>query len=347
MKKKGGPWHVGTFPAGRSKQGIHDLAGNVWEWTSSPYVAYPGYQQKVFEVGYGALKHFVNAVADFDAHQRVVVGGSFQTSNLMARATVRAGAIQSQQTGALGFRCVSSVRPGVDMAHDVVDDDFDVQLRPRVDGAVVEYASDLALCADAWKTTVSAAQQAGWKPPDGYAVVADYRYVLFVPLAQVPATDPGTFEKRSLEEPVPLGLLSSNLPLLDPELPAGTYQLAYRAHGVRRLGEGRASAAEHFGEAPLEEVLHLDVSVDNLIVKDLRGRPLVAIPLHVDYGLERDGQVSSSAESATDGSGPETGSRTRKVSFDVALPCRTTKKDFLFGLEVRVAAGDSDLVWRH
>jgi hypothetical protein len=381
MRRKGGPWPVGSFPAGRSKQGVHDLAGNVWEWTSSPYVAYPGYQQKLFEVGYGSQKHVVNAIGDFDARQRVVVSGSFQTGNLMARGTVRAGAIQSQQTGALGFRCVSSVRPGADIGRDVVEEDFDVQLHPRVDGTVVEYAPEIALCADAWKTTASLAQQDGWTPPEHYAVVSDYRYVVFVPLAQVPAADIMTFEKHSLEDPMPLGVLSSNLPFLEPQLPAGSYQIAYRAHGVRRLGEGRVNAAEHFGEAPLEEVLHLDVSVDNLIVKDLRGRPLVAIPAHVDYGLEHDGTVSSSVDvpagdspstgtsgaetpsagnsttgnasagsssegPATDGKGADPGSRSRRVAFDIAVPCRTTKKDVLFKLDVRVEAGDSDLVWR-
>jgi len=32
---------VGSYPSGASPYGVMDLAGNVWEWTSSDYKAYP------------------------------------------------------------------------------------------------------------------------------------------------------------------------------------------------------------------------------------------------------------------------------------------------------------------
>jgi formylglycine-generating enzyme required for sulfatase activity len=37
---------VGSFPAGASKHGVLDLAGNVWEWTASEYAAYDGSQSE-------------------------------------------------------------------------------------------------------------------------------------------------------------------------------------------------------------------------------------------------------------------------------------------------------------
>jgi sulfatase modifying factor 1 len=46
MYPQGDPWPetapVGSFPAGASKHGVLDLAGNVWEWTASRYASYDG-----------------------------------------------------------------------------------------------------------------------------------------------------------------------------------------------------------------------------------------------------------------------------------------------------------------
>jgi iron(II)-dependent oxidoreductase len=75
-----GPAPVGSYPAGASAFGVEQLLGDVYEWTSSPFVGYPGYTSFPYpeysEVFFG------------DDH-RVLRGASWATSGWVARSTFR------------------------------------------------------------------------------------------------------------------------------------------------------------------------------------------------------------------------------------------------------------------
>jgi len=88
---------VGTFALGASPEGIEDLIGNVWEWTSSAYHAYPGGR----------------AFADSMQQFRVIRGGAFSTPDSIATSSVRGynrPVAPRDQLALTGFRCAMSVR---------------------------------------------------------------------------------------------------------------------------------------------------------------------------------------------------------------------------------------------
>jgi formylglycine-generating enzyme required for sulfatase activity len=57
------PVPVGSFPAGRSAWGIHDLVGNGWEWTSTFFSGFPGFEPMpsypVYSTDFFDGKHYV------------------------------------------------------------------------------------------------------------------------------------------------------------------------------------------------------------------------------------------------------------------------------------------------
>ena len=91
-----GPSKIGSYPAGKSYYGCHQMIGDVWEWTSSEYNLYPGFRTK--------LSEYTNKWA---INQKVLRGGSFATPRNQVRNSYRNYFKPHERILFSGFRCVS------------------------------------------------------------------------------------------------------------------------------------------------------------------------------------------------------------------------------------------------
>jgi formylglycine-generating enzyme required for sulfatase activity len=90
--------HVGAYPDGANAHGCHQMIGDVWEWTTSDYVPYPGFKSEFDEYN---DKWFVN--------QKVLRGGSFATPQLHIRSTYRNFFHAHERWMTSGFRCAKDI----------------------------------------------------------------------------------------------------------------------------------------------------------------------------------------------------------------------------------------------
>jgi ergothioneine biosynthesis protein EgtB len=75
------PAPVGSHPAGASAFGVHELVGNGWEWTSTPFGPFPGFRPLEGYEGYSA--------DFFDDQHFVMLGGSWATDTALVRRSFR------------------------------------------------------------------------------------------------------------------------------------------------------------------------------------------------------------------------------------------------------------------
>jgi len=89
---------IGAYPDGANAFGCHQMIGDVWEWTTSDYVPYPGFKSEFDEYN---DKWFVN--------QKVLRGGSFATPQLHIRSTYRNFFHAHERWMTSGFRCAQDL----------------------------------------------------------------------------------------------------------------------------------------------------------------------------------------------------------------------------------------------
>ncbi|MDQ4085559.1 MAG: ergothioneine biosynthesis protein EgtB [Actinomycetota bacterium] len=97
------PAAVGAYPQGASPLGVQQLIGDVWEWTSSPFTAYPGFRPFPYDE---------YSLVFFGDDYRVLRGGSFGTDAAACRGTFRNWDFAVRRQIFAGFRCARDAGPG-------------------------------------------------------------------------------------------------------------------------------------------------------------------------------------------------------------------------------------------
>ena len=75
------PLPVGSSPEAASAWGVHELVGNGWEWTSTPFAPFPGFAPMPRYPGYSA--------DFFDGRHFVLLGASWATDEALLRPSFR------------------------------------------------------------------------------------------------------------------------------------------------------------------------------------------------------------------------------------------------------------------
>jgi ergothioneine biosynthesis protein EgtB len=94
------PAPVGSFPSGGSAWGVHDLLGNAWEWTSTVFAPFPGFEPMP--------SYPVYSTDFFDGKHWVMKGGSFATAKALLRRSFRNWFRGNYPYMYATFRCVKA-----------------------------------------------------------------------------------------------------------------------------------------------------------------------------------------------------------------------------------------------
>ncbi|HET9383317.1 MAG TPA: ergothioneine biosynthesis protein EgtB [Streptomyces sp.] len=97
------PAPAGSYPAGASPLGVRQLLGDVWEWTASDFLPYPGFR---------AFPYREYSEVFFGRGYKVLRGGSFAADAVACRGTFRNWDLPVRRQIFAGFRTARDAHPG-------------------------------------------------------------------------------------------------------------------------------------------------------------------------------------------------------------------------------------------
>ena len=97
------PAPAGAYPAGTAPSGARQLIGDVWEWTSSDFLPYPGFE---------AWPYKEYSEVFFGPEYKVLRGGAFGVSPVVCRSTFRNWDYPIRRQIFSGFRTARSAEAG-------------------------------------------------------------------------------------------------------------------------------------------------------------------------------------------------------------------------------------------
>ena len=107
------PAEAGAYPAGASPYGVRQLMGDVWEWTATSFLPYPGF---------AAFPYKEYSEVFFGSDYKVLRGGSFAVDQVACRGTFRNWDYPIRRQIFSGFRTARDAVASTDIPADISAD---------------------------------------------------------------------------------------------------------------------------------------------------------------------------------------------------------------------------------
>lgn len=355
---------AGYFPAGASSDGLLDLAGNVWEWTTSNYSAYKGWKSgNVYNVGKGRRAQKLTPESSWAPANQVVVGGGYVSDRVAAMCTIRRSTERRQKSQGMGFRTAASPEPGRDLANSIYQGHLR-HSRARAEGVLFELKAPVSM--NHWTSRATEANADDIKAerrlkdysiPDEYRVVTGYEHVLFATRDVLPESGSDVLLARAtLREAQQIGFLSLSTPMVEPALAPGVYLVAFRAKGTFILpkaeGEETDAVAADEEEEPTDPFEGMiDFEKHNILILDSDTGDLIThFPLEASISIRKGkgGGTFTQVETKRwikDDDGDDLQLVEQWLNLDVDIPTSQSRRYLPVSIRMRPADGFFDLGW--